>query len=356
MCKVRDLGPRGGGNVELHRAGRIALVLALLAGSAAADPLTVAATPSTHDGIAVAGGGPGWLVLWETSGLQRSIGGAIVARDGKLAKPARKLLDRAGHPDQLLAVWNGHGWTVATCNDTGTHTELSWGVVAANGAYTAKGTYSFGPTGLSVMCAAPTLEGGHVSIYAARRDYHFVATDPPTRCTAWRIDITGSKAVVGKPHDLCTVWAAVGDIAFGDDSRHRPSLDDGHGRHARAAVTRGSDVTGTTVVTRLQRSLQMWSAPFMKPARTIHLPTMPIDSDELTSITALPGGRVALRQRVSRDRSVFAIIARDGTLATTGSYGGARMLYEACSPDGQALLCAWTDEGTGGVHVQRLSR
>lgn len=342
------------------------LVLACASTTVAADPTVVAITSThqSHGAYPIVVAGPsGWLVVWEEqppAGADRTrhVAAAMVDTTGKVVAGPKRLLDGGNMPNDLVGLWNGKAFTLAVCNgawgadDGGKSAKLIWGEVAADLAFTRTGEQPFDAYSDSFSCWGAALAGGDVTIGATVREDSYGGEDGEERtgheCTTRRVTL-GATAKLGKPVTLCSVSAMDDQWIVGEDLKDRVALADAKGKlhrpkglDYRFVAAAGGGFVGLTFAKGADTAIEL-RPPYKKPSRTIALARGPIGTVQVGQVIALPAGGLGLVGATPTGIGV-GLYRADGTLAWSGTFGGARAKYETCTPNAGAVLCVWADD------------
>lgn len=310
-------------------------------------PISLSTKMSYRGYAAVAGSPSGALVTWEQiapSGPDdrpREIYGAVVGEGGKLVVAPVKLLDGGLAANHLQAIWNGTSFTLAICSED--QRKLVWGTVSADGKFAKQGEQTVTGRG-TLFCNAISAQGGKVGVVATDKDEQYGANDRllSRKCTSTRYDISGTKAIAGKPMKLCEVYGADAGWAIGSDPKEKDQIVTGAGKLVASpplyvgqqyAVSFGGKPLVRLRATRGTILMGVLDASFKKPTK-IKLDKTPIDADGNTIILALPNDRFALIQGAyepTRHTNV-AVFNVAGKAAGALALGDDKHAFGLCAP------------------------
>jgi hypothetical protein len=333
--------------------------------AAAPAPVVLSSNMNYRGYMAVAGGPPGALVAWEQIALSgpddrpREIRAALIGDTGKLVVAPVKLFDGGLGGNEMHAIWNGKTFTLAICNDAWddaadreAHRKLVWGEVAANGTFIKRGEQNVPGRG-SFFCSALHMEGDKIIIVATDKREQYGAHDNllSRTCTSTRYDITGTRAIAGKPMQLCEVYAADAGWTIGRDAKDKDRIVTGTGKVLAppllyvgqpAAASLGGKLLVRLRSPRTAIVMGLLAPPFKKRTQ-LTLDKSPIDADGNTGVVALQGDRFALIQGAHQPRPHTNIAVFDLAGRATGAQevGDDKHGFGLCAPLGTAsLVCA----------------
>ncbi len=340
---------------------RSALILCVLAATAAAQPATIniTATKLSHMAVpTVAAGGPGFVVVWEekapTGQDKRHIAAAIVSDAGKVVLAPKRLLDGGGMPNELTAVWNGTSFTVVVCNSSWDEkSKLVWGELALDGTFKRSGEVTL-KTGDQFICKIASASATGVDVIATSAEEGFNDDDEMTsrECKSWRITLAAGKAAVGKPAKLCTVEGADASWYFGTDAKDRATFVD----LKRKAVAPKKLNPPKAIAASGGKFALLSSAPkggmaiawIEPPFKTVPTPVVveagPLGAAQVSEISMTKDGGFVSAGRTPKGLEVVAY-KPDGKLGWSGIVAS-KPQYHACaaSTAGTSVLCIWTDD------------